>query len=97
LRTITHGDVAAAAHAIAAVPAVRRAEILHRLLDKADAADRFRRRHGRAHPLWGNGTLMAAALPLVPASAEPFAGERAYLECLGQVIEALLLWKGRAR
>ncbi|PKP75670.1 MAG: hypothetical protein CVT84_01800 [Alphaproteobacteria bacterium HGW-Alphaproteobacteria-6] len=97
MRTITHGDVVAAARAIAAVPAGRRAENLRRLLDKADAADRFRKRHGRAHPLWGNGTLMAAALPMVPAAAEPFAGERAYLECLGQVIEALLSWKDRAR
>ncbi len=36
--------------------------LLTRLLDQADAAHRYAKRFGRAHPTWGNGSLMARAL-----------------------------------
>jgi len=97
MRTITHGDVTAAARAVGPLPPGRRAGVLRCLLEAAHAADIYRKRHGRAHPRWGNGTLMAAVQPLVPARDEPFAGERAQLECLAQVIEAILWWKDRTR
>lgn len=97
MRTITQGDVVAAARAIGPVPPARRAGVLRCLLGAAHAADRYRKHHGRAHPCWGNGTLIAAALPLVPARAEPFVSEREHLECIALVIEEILSWKDRAR
>ena len=36
--------------------------LITRLLDQADAAHRYAKRFGRAHPAWGNGSLMARAL-----------------------------------
>ena len=41
------------------------------MLEKAHAADRFRKNCGRAHPLWGNGSLMAAALTECGRAGEP--------------------------
>ncbi len=40
-----------------------------RLLAEADAAHRYAKRHGRPHPMWGNGSLMARAMadpPTIP-------------------------------
>ena len=62
MREIVHGDVVAAACALLAVtPEGWEARIAAYLI-WADAADRYRRRLGRAHPVWGNGSLMGAAL-----------------------------------
>jgi hypothetical protein len=41
------------------------------LIAEAEAAAAFRRRWGRAHPLHGNGTLMAAALARPSAPRAP--------------------------
>lgn len=38
------------------------AALITRLLDQADAAHRYAKRFGRAHPTWGNGSLMARVL-----------------------------------
>lgn len=97
MRTITHGDVTAAARAVRPLPPAARRRAVRSLLAKADAADRFRKRFGRAHPVWGNGSLMAAALGAEPGRGEPFLSEADYLEAVAAVIEALLDWRGGAR
>ena len=60
------------------------------MLEKAHAADRFRKNCGRAHPLWGNGSLMAAALT-------EWLSDSGYLEAMCTVIETILDWRQRAR
>ena len=97
MRTITHGDVTAAARAVRPLPPAVRRRAVRSLLEKADAADRFRKRFGRAHPLWGNGSLMAVALAAAAGREEPALSDRDYLEAMAAVIEALLDWRGGAR
>ena len=60
MRRCLPGDLfeAAALLAASAEPAL----LINRLADQADAAHRYAKRFGRAHPLWGNGSLMARVL-----------------------------------
>jgi len=72
-----------------AVPEPDRAGLLARLLREADGADAHRLRTGRAHPLWGTGSLMSAARgrALPP---EPFCDDPNYAACMAMVFEALV-------
>jgi len=96
MRTVTQGDVAAAARALLACPEDARAALLVRLLADAHAADRYRRVFGRVHPRLGNGTLMATALARTTVP-EPVVGDMAYLRALAQVIEGVLDWHASRR
>ncbi len=89
MRQVLHGDVVAAARVLLAERPEARAGAFARLLAEADLADRWRRATGRAHPLHGDGSLMAAALAHRPRP-EPFLSEADYLECLRVVIEGLI-------
>lgn len=78
MRPVGLGDLTAAAGALAAVPPGRRRGLMALLLTEAESADRFRAAEGRAHPFFGNGSLMSAALahpqaPLVPGAPEGLA------------------------
>jgi hypothetical protein len=83
------GDLAAAARAMMAVAETRRGPLLLRLLDEADLGDRHRRTCGRSHPVFGNGTLMSAALAR-PQRHPSGPGDVEYLACLAQAIEGVL-------
>lgn len=89
MRPVQHGDVVAAARVIRAVPEARRDALVGRMLDEARWADAYRKRTGRAHPLWGDGSLMAAALMRGP-EAEPTMRDTVYLQCLVGVLEAVV-------
>ena len=58
------------------------------MLTEAEAADAFRRREGRVHPGFGNGTLMSAAL--TRQQAKPPAGDPQGLALLALALEAVL-------
>ncbi len=90
-----HGDVVAAASALLRVAAPARPAFLDRLIHEADAADRFRRETGRGHPVWGNGSLMAAARRH-PARREPALDNNDYCACLALVLETLVEWRAGA-
>ncbi len=94
MRTVIHGDVVAAAMAVRTLPASLRGDEIIRYLDRAHAADAYRKRLGKVHPFWGNGSL-ASAVGRVPA-AEPFLSDTQYLEALSSVFETLLDWRRRA-
>ena len=92
MRAATHGDVVVAARALLGLPPSHWNGELVRWLQLADWADRFRKRTGRVHPFWGNGTLMSAVMALRgPAGGEPALSDPAYLEAFATVIEALVL------
>lgn len=88
MRPVLHGDVVAAARALYALPGEERIEGLGRLLRAADWAEKFRRHHRRAHPYWGDGSLMAAALAEDPP-AEPSLSDPDYCACMALVLRTL--------
>lgn len=94
MRPVLHGDVVAAARALLCVPLGQRWRAARDLVAQADAADRYRRHFGRAHPDWGNGTLMAAALARTTAP-ERRLDDPEYGECLILALEAARQWRAR--
>lgn len=89
MRPVMHGDLTALARHLMALPAPERPTTCAQFIAQADAADRYRKRFGRAHPLWGNGTLMARARRAV-LPAEPALGNPDYARCLILVLTALM-------
>lgn len=61
MRPTTYVDVLYAARALKAVPLSQRGKLCSRILQEAEAADRYTRRLGKVHPIWGRGTLAEAA------------------------------------
>ncbi|SDE19032.1 hypothetical protein [Limimaricola pyoseonensis] len=62
MRPVLPGCLDRGTAALLAVPGPARAGLARRLVAEARAADKWRLRMGKAHPLWGDGSLMAAAL-----------------------------------
>ncbi len=81
MRPVMHGDLTAAARHLLTLPDSLRASSCAQLITQADAADRYRKRFGRAHPAWGNGTLMASARRQ-PLPREPHLHDADYAACL---------------
>jgi hypothetical protein len=88
MREVLSGDVTVAARALLPCPAAARRPLMRRMIAEADLADRYRKRIGRGHRLYGNGSLMAAALARDPPP-EPYLSDAEYLDCLATVIAAL--------
>ncbi len=93
MRQILVGDLLSAARALLAVDPVVREALMQRMLEEADTADRYRRRLGRGHAVFGSGSLMEVALRR-QHRAEPFLSDPDYLDCLGIVIRGLIGWRG---
>lgn len=89
MRTVLMGDAVAAARVLVALPPEEREDRMRRLLAEAHMADRCRKRLGRGHPRFGNGSLMDAA-SRHPQRPEPFLDDVEYLASLGVVIGCLL-------
>lgn len=96
MRRVLYGDVRAAARALLAVAQEARGPLLTRLLAEADTADAHRLATGRAHPLFGTGSLMSAALAHEVAR-EPYLDDPAYAACMAEVFEALVARAGQGR
>ena len=56
-----HGDLVAAGRALLAVPPACRQAHMSTLIIRSRAADRYRKRYGKSHPDWGEGSLMSCA------------------------------------
>lgn len=89
MRAVLLSDVVAAARALRAAPAPRRADLCARLFREADWADRHTRRLGRIHPLWGNGTLLGAAQARRLAPVGTF-NDLEYCACFQMVIAGVI-------
>jgi hypothetical protein len=61
MRRVLIGDLVAAVQVLAAADRSQRAALAQGLIAEADAAHRYMKRYGRAHPQWGIGTLEARA------------------------------------
>ncbi|HDR29185.1 MAG TPA: hypothetical protein ENN83_11355 [Rhodovulum sp.] len=88
MRPVLPGDAVAAARALFACPPGKRTASMALMLERAEAADAYRKRFGRAHPAWGNGSLMALAQreSLPP---EPLLDDPDYCRCLALVFATL--------
>ena len=89
MRPVGHGDVSAAACVLLKAEREQRPRLLGRMLAEAETADAYRRELGRLHPLWGNGSLMGAALRHKRAP-EPFLDDPDYASCMAMVFDALV-------
>lgn len=92
MRPVLHGDMTAAARALLCLPERARSGAFDRMLLEAEAADKYRKKKGLAHPIWGNGSLMAAANTR-PQAPEPFLDCVEYCGILALAFERLLAWR----
>lgn len=88
MRPALHGDAVSVARVLLGVRPERRSWVLARLLREADLAHGYLRRRRRAHPIWGDGSLMTAALRRRPL-AEPALDNADYCRCLAMTYRAL--------
>ncbi len=96
MRKCLLGDVVEAAALIAARPVDEHARFANQLITQADYAHRYAKRFGRAHRVWGNGTLMARALAEQgPRNYAP--GTPAFLQALSLVSATLAARKSTFR
>jgi hypothetical protein len=84
MRTPLHGDVVAAARVLRVHRPEFRNWVLRRMLREADRANSRVRRGLPGHRIWGDGSLMTAALRRKP-TAEPSLASRCYCESLALV------------
>jgi len=92
MRPVLHGDIVAAARVLFLLPAAERPAALEDLFRRAAWADDYRRRTGRMHPVWGDGSLMSVALRR-DTPPEPPLSDSGYCDCLAQVFEGLVAWR----
>ncbi|WP_439155837.1 DUF7742 family protein [Yoonia sp.] len=88
MRPVQLADIESALRHLLQVPPAHRGAAMADLLTRAETADRYRKRLGRRHPEFGDGTLMAAALGQAVAP-RPSACDAQVLACLAIVIAAL--------
>ncbi|MFQ6553316.1 hypothetical protein AAD018_013345 [Aestuariibius insulae] len=92
MRAVLSVDIELAARALLCRAAPERRKAMQALCERAHIADLWRRRTGRAHSVWGDGTLAAAAM------AHPLAPKRlrydpVWTEVLGQALAGLDDWR----
>ena len=92
MRPVLHSDVVAAARALYPLETDARATALNSHFRRAAWADAFRKRTGRMHPVWGDGSLMAVALGQ-DTPPEPPLSDSVFCDCLAQVFEGLVAWR----
>ncbi|RYH03366.1 hypothetical protein EU805_06480 [Salipiger sp. IMCC34102] len=81
-------DLDAGVRCLLGRPQARQIGVADDLLRQADAADRYRKRMGYRHKVFGDGSLSAAAqgLGMVPVAARL---DAEYLRALGVVLERI--------
>ena len=62
MRAVRHSDVAALARVIAVYRKKAAPPQIGQVMDLAHAADKYRKRYRRDHPIWGNGSVFSCAM-----------------------------------
>ncbi|OCX67037.1 hypothetical protein BFP70_02370 [Thioclava sp. SK-1] len=93
MRPITQDDLIAATRAMMIRPRVGRITWMCCLLHDAHAADRFRKRLRKAHPKWGDGSLISRVFkePRAPVARL----DACYLHALADTVRAIGIWRDR--
>ncbi len=89
MRPLLPSDLDAAVRALLAVPPSQRPARARWLLDKANAADRYRLRQNRPHPDYGTGTLLSL-VALVERAPLPDYCDAGYCACLAVFLDVVL-------
>jgi hypothetical protein len=92
MRPILYGDLHAAARRLAVMSEGDRRGAINEMIRRAHAADRWRKRSGVEHPLWGNGSLLVTAARTWPDPQGPVT-ELDYLMALTDVAAAIVEWR----
>ena len=95
MRGLAHSDLVMLARRLLGLPEATWEGTVRQMLDRAHTADLYRKRKGRAHPLWGNGSLSAAVMAQGRVPPEPFLSDRRYVAALGAAIDGVMLWRAR--
>lgn len=93
MRPVLIGDVLAAARVLFVLGEEDWIVCIDRMIWQAQVADRYRRRLGKPHPAWGNGSLMAVTGTEPKADAEPFLSDPRWLRALCCVLDRLCVAK----
>lgn len=88
MRRVLHGDLVQLGRMLLACSPADRAAICRRAIAEADAADKYRRRFGRRHPHFGDGSLAAWAMRF-PRPPEPPLDDPDYAGCLRVILTCL--------
>ncbi len=88
MRRVLHGDLVQMARMLLTCPPSERERTCRRAIAEAHAADKYRRRFGRRHPDFGDGSLAGWAMRF-PRPAEPPLDDPDYAGCLRTVLTCL--------
>jgi len=88
MRRVLHGDLVHLGRVLLTCPPQERAITCRRAIAQAQAADTYRRRFGRRHPEYGDGSLAAWAMRF-PRPPEPPLDDPEYAACLRIVLTCL--------
>ena len=86
------GDVMALARGLSGMPADHQRIACQQAYLRAHCADKFRKRLGRVHPRWGDGSLMAFALLTYRGKRDQDL-DWAFMSALRTVLDQLLQWR----
>ena len=89
MRPVLVSDLITAARAVLASKPTLRTELALQLIKEADFADRYTRRFGRPHAVFGDGTLSSAARKQ-PLADEPTLDNTSFCECVELVVRQLI-------
>jgi hypothetical protein len=90
MRDVTHGDTVAAASLLRRALRETWEGMLETLFERAHVADLYRKRLGRIHPRWGNGSLMSAVLCESAIWPEQRLSDPDYADALVAVLTCLI-------
>lgn len=83
----------ALARGIASLPAPDRAFACQAAFERAHVADKYRKRLGRLHPKWGNGSVMGFAMLAYRIRTQDDLSDPAYCDAFACALDALKTWR----
>ena len=92
MRAVLHQDIVSLARCLLALPRKERRPFADLQVKLTDAADRYRVRFGRAHALYGNGTL-ASCCSQNESVSERRLDDPDYADCMIQALEAVVSFR----
>jgi hypothetical protein len=93
MRAILIDDILALSQFLLQIPEPLRMRAVGALVAEAHKADQFRKRTGRAHSEWGNGSLTSAAMMRRGPAQAGTASDLDYLAAIRAAVDGLTAWK----